>query len=211
MQKEYYNLWQPFFGGIMEEEGDPLFVRPLKERPEMIERIKNSKAYEYVDITEPISGPYIRYDQDFNNGKDVKLFFTGRRSYVFRHVAGPMELIFADGWVEEITGNRINIPDPIPCADKTWRDWKEYNWLDGTKDILIFENGVVVLKEGCSDGVADYHMSAYREGDLIARFNGYFPFEKDQSFYEEMLKSDDAQPFVDEMAERNRRLMEEKW
>lgn len=211
MQKEYYNLWEPFFGGMYEVNEGPYSTRPLKDNPEMQERVENSESYDYVDITDPISGPYLRYDYDYDNGKDVKLFFTGRRSCVFNHVAGPIELIFADGHIEEITGNRINIPDPIPCGNETWGRWKKYNGNRGIKDILIFENGIVVLLASPSDGVWSYHMSAYKEGDLIARFNGNFPIEEERSFYEEMLNSDDAQPFVDKLSEKNDRLMKERF
>lgn len=200
MQKIYYDLWEPFFGGIYENDG------PLSKNPEMEKRIEDRKD-QRVDVTAHFSGPFLRYDY---GEKEVKLFFSGRRFFVFPNVGGTMELIFADGRVEQISGNRINVPEPIPCSAKAWNDWKRY-LMETITDILIFENGIVVLDHHCWDGVDSYTMSAFNDGNLIARFSGYFPIEEERSFFERMLNSDDAQPFVDEIAEKDEKAMAKRW
>ena len=179
MSFNIYDLKRPFYDGICSFAYD---------RNSDIDIEARKKLCDKYDALGP--GPFLRYERDSEHGKAVKLYFTGRRYYEFRSVGGPMELVFIDGRVEKVEGNRIELPKdsctPVPCCNEEWKSWKQ--WPDELEGLYVLEKGVVLFEYFNID-FPEHTIKVYKEGKEIYKFEGATNCDLGEGFFGKLLES----------------------
>ena len=199
----YFDLREPFYGAadlpinIEKEieknvgEGGP-YLRYKKEILKPREEFINSQVHSYPD--------------DYESPTLVKLKLTSRRFFTFTHVGGPIEVIFSDGTIRPVTGDSIELPQPYqPCDSETWQSWKKfaYHYNYTITNIHTFDTGIVVIEYFWLD-CNIYTMTAYKSGTQFAYLKRSENCDAGRDFFDEMMHSDDSEPFVTKMKQMYR-------
>lgn len=148
------------------------------------------------------AGPFLRYKYT-ETQKSVKMKLTSRRAFTFDNVGGQMEIIYADGTITPVKGESIDLPLPYyPCSSEEWNMWKRFcRCSDRIFNIYTFTEGIVVLEYLWADCDV-YIMRAYKDGHLFGQLKSPKRCDPGKRFYQEMMSSSTAEPFVIKLYEK---------